>query len=549
MIAGRTLGGRYVIRTQLGRGGMGAVYEARDEQLDRRVALKLLTGVTDAKDLERFRREATSAARLEHPNIVQIYELAMPKADEPAYLVMERLVGEPLSKVIARDAPFRPARALRVGRQIASALAAAHAAGIIHRDIKPSNVMLVRGPPPADHVKVVDFGLARDVDARSVTTTGAVLGTVTHMSPEQAMGAELGPTCDVWAVGLVLYQMLTRALPHKSTAPGEIIAGLYRGDLVPIRERAPSLPPTVLAIVERAMAISVDERYASAGEMLADLERVAADVGDDVPAAPPPDSTPDAASGPEVLPTIAEVATTRTGSVRPRKSRREPEAKPSSGSLLLRSAAVTCGVGVALAVAAFVFVSRRAHPRDPALDAASEEAVAVASAPALDGEAADPRPVVEDGGSAPMSDADAPGPWPAASRGITVARPRRARVVSTTSSGARSVADSDPDRARLSTLRASAQSCVSTLVMPLCDDGNFSVAFVVDVDTRSGRVLATETPAPSCRVRRRSQRFGLGGFESCVRPALRALDLGPARGATVEATTRFEIAFQFLQAD
>jgi hypothetical protein len=573
MIAGRTLGGRYVIRSQLGRGGMGAVYEARDLQLERRVALKLLTGVTDAKDLERFRREATSAARLEHPNVVQIYELAMPTGDEPAYLVMERLVGEPLSTVITRDAPFKPARALRIACEMASALAAAHEAGIIHRDIKPGNVMLVRGLPPHDHVKVVDFGLARDVDARSVTTTGAVLGTVSHMSPEQAMGGELGPPCDVWALGLVLYQMLTRALPHKASAPGEIIAGLYRGDLVPIRERAPRLPETVFAIVDRALKIGADERYATAGAMLVDLERACAEVGDDIPAASHPDSAPNALSSPDAPSTVAESATTRTALDRPAR-RHEPRAEASRAGLLLRSAVVTAAVGLALAAAAFAIASRRSTasgeapradasavadegpapapvsaitPADGAAPTATSASASthgrrtfapasavVTSAPAVDAAA-----VVTTTPEVPVTPADGGGP-----------RSFRAHITSTTYGGRRSTEDGDADSAVLMTTKARARACLPQLIMPMCDDGTFSVGFVIDVDTKTGRVLSARLLAASCRVSRREQRFGMDAFTACYLPAVKALDLGPTRSKAVQQpVTQMNVSYQFLQDD
>lgn len=576
MSAGRTLGGRYVLRAQLGRGGMGEVYEADDLQLDRRVAVKLLTGVSDERDLERFRREARSAARLTHPNVVQVYELALPEGEEPAYLVMERLVGEPLSALVARDAPFAPARALRIARQIASGLAAAHEAGIIHRDIKPSNVILLRGSPLADHVKVVDFGLARDVDANSVTTSGVVLGTVTFMAPEQAMGAKLGPPCDVWATGVVLYQMLTKALPHKSTVPGDIIAGLYRGDLVPLRARAPSLPARVLAIVERATTIDLDARYPSARQLLEDLERACDEVGDDVPPARAHGSAPQASSGPDLSSTVSEQATTRAASRGAPRARREEERRAARSSVWARSAAITCAAGAALGGLA-IFVARRGEPVHtppaPATRAQAEGGAALPSADDATPLAADAHGSERDTTAAitpppgPRSTPTQRSPSPAPSASVTASReddpsvpittpdaggPRsyRAHVVSSTWSGMRSRADDEPDRAKLGSLKPAAQRCLTQLVMPACDDGNFSVNLVIDVDTRSGRVTSGDTPAPACRVRRHEQRFGIGGFAACMRPAILALELGPTRSPTVsQAKTRLHFSFQFLQDD
>src|SRR5688572_96540 len=205
--------GRYDITGSLGAGGMGQVYRGRDPQLDREVAIKVLSAqlARDPDALARFEREATSVARLSHPNILSIFEFG--RDGETAFVVTELVDGETLRARLA-DGPLPARKVLAYGLQIARGIAAAHARGIVHRDLKPDNVMITR----EDHVKILDFGLAKPVapvdaeltqGAAALTSAGTVMGTFGYMSPEQVRGVAVDHRADIFALGAVLYEMLS----------------------------------------------------------------------------------------------------------------------------------------------------------------------------------------------------------------------------------------------------------------------------------------------------------------------------------------------------
>ena len=226
---------RYEILSQLGAGGMGEVYLARDTRLDRNVALKILPAAVaaDPDRMMRFAREAKAASALNHPNIITIYEID--HADSTAFIATEFIEGVTLREQV-RAQPMPPVEALNVAAQIATALAAAHANGIIHRDIKPENVILRRD----GIVKVLDFGLAKltgqaspdpadgeaPTRARLKTGTGLVMGTATYMSPEQARGQEVDARTDIFSLGVVLYELLTGHLPYEGSNSYEIMGAI-----------------------------------------------------------------------------------------------------------------------------------------------------------------------------------------------------------------------------------------------------------------------------------------------------------------------------------
>jgi len=279
------LADRYRIIELLGQGGMGSVYRGFDERLKRPVAIKVLQ---DPRHDERFRREARAVARLSNEHVAKLLDFVeRGPNNEEAFLVLELVEGETLAKRLranlARDVLLTWQEALGIASQIAEALAAAHAAKIVHRDIKPANVMLVS---PSDFVKVLDFGIAKLEAANNaatmmtaehvpqLTATGDVLGTITYMAPEQARGEpDVGPPADVFALGVVLYGMLAHELPHRNAStPAEILGSLVRGELVPIEERCPMLPKDVLALVERALALSPSDRFPDGAAMHAAIE-------------------------------------------------------------------------------------------------------------------------------------------------------------------------------------------------------------------------------------------------------------------------------------
>ena len=265
--------GRYSLYQLLGGGGMAQVYLAHDEVLDRHVALKILRDqyAEDEQFVERFRREARSAASLSHPNIVSIYDQGRSE-DGAYYIAMEYVPGGTLKERIRQGGALTPEAAVGVASQITDALSEAHEKGVVHRDIKPQNVLVTE----KGDVKVTDFGIAKAAASSSsvATATGAVLGTVDYMSPEQARGESVGPQSDLYSLGVVLYEMLTGTLPYEADNP---IGTAIKHMNAPVRspgEVNPSVPQPLSALTMKLMAKVPEERYASAVALAEDLERV-----------------------------------------------------------------------------------------------------------------------------------------------------------------------------------------------------------------------------------------------------------------------------------
>lgn len=262
--------GRYRIVRKLGAGGMANVYLAEDQELGRRVAIKILNErhANDEQFVARFRQEAKNAAALSHPNIVSIYDRG--EAEGTYYIAMEFLDGRSLKELIVGRGPAPIAVAVEYARQILSALRFAHRHGIVHRDIKPHNV-LVDGE---GRVKVTDFGIAR-AGASQMTEAGSIVGTAQYLSPEQARGASVDQRSDLYSLGIVLYELLTGEAPFEGDTPVEIAMKHLSQVPAPPSALRPELPPELDMVVMRALAKEPDDRYQSAEEMEADLERVA----------------------------------------------------------------------------------------------------------------------------------------------------------------------------------------------------------------------------------------------------------------------------------
>lgn len=261
-LTGQTTAG-YRVLSRLGAGGMGEVYLAHDDKLDRPVALKLLSSQvqSDPSHLRRFHQEAKAASSLNHPHILVIHDFG--EIDGRPFMVTEYVEGRTLRHRL-RDGPLGIIEALDIGIQIASALAAAHARGLIHRDVKPENVMV----RPDGYVKILDFGLAKEVSgpgaiASSLTQPGLLLGTPRYMSPEQARGHTLDPRSDVWSLGVVLHEMIAGTSPFGGDAVAEVLAAILEHHPTP----PPSAPPALAACITRALAKDPTLRFPSAREM------------------------------------------------------------------------------------------------------------------------------------------------------------------------------------------------------------------------------------------------------------------------------------------
>ena len=266
------IGDRYQIIRLLGVGGMGAVYQAWDEKLAIAVALKVIRRPADQDALafeelrRRFKRELLLARQVTHKNVVRIHDLA--EVDGTLFITMPYLQGENLQTVLAHDGKLPVPRALKIAKQIVSGLVAAHEAGVIHRDLKPANIMV---EPESDRALIMDFGIARSADASTATRTAAVVGTFGYMAPEQAEGKDVDQRCDVYALGLILYDVLTGGRPTSLSAVTDLVARLQK-PLAPVRSLNPDVPEDLERVVHRCLERNPTARYQTSVDLLAALE-------------------------------------------------------------------------------------------------------------------------------------------------------------------------------------------------------------------------------------------------------------------------------------
>ena len=263
---------RYEIGKRIGRGGMAEIFQARDILLDRPVAIKVLFPefATDPAFVERFRREAQAAANLNHPNIVGVYDWG--KVNNTYYIAMEYVNGRTLADILKQSGTLTPMQVCDVMGEVASALISAHQNGVIHRDIKPGNILV----STTGQVKVADFGIARALGSgveQGLTQTGAVMGTATYFSPEQAQGASTDQRSDIYSLGVVMYEMLSGSAPFTGENAVAIAYKQVHEQAMPLNQRVATVPPEVAAIVAKCMQKSPDDRYSSADQVRDELRR------------------------------------------------------------------------------------------------------------------------------------------------------------------------------------------------------------------------------------------------------------------------------------
>ncbi len=375
---GNLISDRYELGDRLGAGGMSTVYGATDRVLERTVAVKILAEhlSDDDKFVARFRREALAVARLIHPNIVQVYDTGVDH--DRHYIVMEYVEGRSVAQLLQRHGQLGSDVAVSIGVQACAGLEYAHRQGIIHRDVKPGNLMVIGGPagrpergshdPQTDEmtVKLTDFGIARAAEQTRITQVGSVVGTAAYLAPEQARGGEATPAADVYALGVVIYQMLTARLPWEGSSLAELAIRRESESPLPPSSYDSSVPETLSTAVLRALEGDVADRYSSAKELSAALR--AGIAGREPPVAS--DEAPtralhrrrrgdcrhagDGLARHRHARSLPSPPTARRAGRRPRRPPPPSAQKPSGGSRFLRALGVLFLVAILAAVIAVV---------------------------------------------------------------------------------------------------------------------------------------------------------------------------------------------------
>ncbi len=353
---GTMIANRYRVEALIGEGGMALVYRGTDTTLERPVAIKVLREELAHQDelVARFRREAHAAAKLTHPNIVQIYDTGVDQGRY--YIVMEYLPEPNLKRIIAEYAPLPQRKVLEFATQAAEALEYAHRNGIVHRDVKPQNILF----SDTGQVKLSDFGIAAAAGTPGLTADGKVLGSAHYMSPEQVQGASAGPMSDIYSLGVVLYEALTGRVPFDGDTAAEIAAKHLREVPPSPRSINPNISPAMEYVVTKAMARDPQRRYRSAAELLADLRRLAQGAELDQTGVLVPPALPDATIALPSAPPAATLGGTYEPPAIPAPPRRLPERHPQPSAAPAILAGIGVGLLIILVIVGVVFLVRAA---------------------------------------------------------------------------------------------------------------------------------------------------------------------------------------------
>jgi serine/threonine-protein kinase len=353
---GTVIDERYRVLERVGSGGMADVYCAEDTRLGRTIAIKMLHErfSQDREFVERFRREASAAAGLQHPNIVGVYDRG--DSDGAYYIAMEYVEGETLKDVIRREAPMDPQRTIAIVKEILAATRFAHKRGVIHRDLKPQNVIV----EPDDHIKVADFGIARAAGGSDITEVGAIMGTAQYLSPEQAHGQPVTAASDIYSIGVVMFEMLTGRPPFDADSQVAVALKHVNQPAPSPRELVATVPPELEAIVLKALAKDPARRYESAEAMMRDLELAQTRIGTG-----PVDteSTAVFAPVPVVVPPSAPQPLDGTAE-RPPPVTAPPPAPPGERDDRRRTLLLAAGLAAAALLAVLLFLLLRSQPQE-----------------------------------------------------------------------------------------------------------------------------------------------------------------------------------------
>ena len=396
-LIGHVLADRYHILKRIGEGGMGRVYLGEHVKMNRQCAIKVMspTLVNDAESASRFAREASNAARIIHPNVAAVFDYG--ESDGVIYLVMEFVDGEPLARILKREAPLALERAIDIASQIADGLGAAHELGIVHRDLKPDNILITRTKAGREIAKVVDFGIAKAIqesDGEGLTRTGHVIGTPEFMSPEQLLGDPIDTRSDLYALGCILHLMLTAAPPLFAPTREQMIKRRLAEEAPAVDELNAAMPDSIVHIVARLLTRSPNDRYSSAAEVRAAL------AGTHVPrnvVASIRVSRPTPRSAPTVAFLQATQATTEITTIPPSEpTRRLPVAMAAVAAVAALAAAA--GILTMSYGSDPVRAERKASVTRDSIVAAAIASAAMATSPVV------PNPAVGAGSTVPMVD-------------------------------------------------------------------------------------------------------------------------------------------------